>query len=434
MLACTLTSATDLPIISFGDAAHTFKFVELNDPVMGGKSTGTWAVDSSGEFGVFDGEVVDVPSLSAPGFIKASSDGSYPDLSTAAGGSLLLRVRSTTPEYGGFRLAFASGTIAPSYACSGGGSIPFSRGCFKAKFSVPAGSKFATVRLPLSAFSDMWSPATGEHTKECSTDADVCPSADKLKDIKRFEVWAEGAKGKVHLEIESISAETPAGEVITLSDEVPAVQPLETVEITKLATFDGSATTFTWIDQNDPVMGGASTSSFKVEDSTGVFNGTCAIVGFLKAPGFAKITSQAPGMLNDASAHINGSLQLMVRSSTPSYSGFKVAFAAKGVPKTSIFGGGSFKASFTVKGSDWQLVDVPFNSFSYDWSGYTGRCDTKDPGMFGLPGKQHHCCGADHPEVCPTAEYLQKITDVELWAEGVEGDFHIEVKEVQAAH
>jgi len=216
--------------------------------------------------------------------------------------------------------------------------------------------------------------------------------------------------------------ETPTAEVIAFSDT------------TTLASFDGSATSFKWRDQNDPVMGGASTSSFEVRDGVGIFNGTCAIVGFLKAPGFAKITSEAPGMLSDVSAHINGSLQLLVRSSTPEYKGFRVAFAAKGIPRTSMFGGMSFKAGFEVKGNDWQLVNVPFDSFSYDWSGYTGRCDTKDPsGAFG-PGKQHHCCGADHPEVCPTADYLKKISDVEVWAEGVEGDFHIEVKKIQAAN
>merc|ERR1712216_147607 len=333
-----------------GDEAHTYKFQELNDPVMGGRSTGTWHVDSSGNYGVFDGHVVNVPSLKAPGFIKASADGRFPDISSAAGGTLLLSVRSSTPEYKGFRLSFASGTIAPSYSCAGGGSIPFSRGCFKAKFSVPAGSEFTTVRVPLSSFSDMWSPATGEHTKDCATDRDVCPTASKLKGIKRFEVWAEGVKGKIHLELASISVETPTAEVIAFSDT------------TTLASFDGSATSFKWRDQNDPVMGGASTSSFEVRDGVGIFNGTCAIVGFLKAPGFAKITSEAPGMLSDVSAHINGSLQLLVRSSTPAYKGFRVAFATKGIPRTSMFGGMSFKAGFEVKGNDWQLVNVPFDS------------------------------------------------------------------------
>merc|ERR1711998_508189 len=46
---------------------------------MGGRSTGTWTLGDG--FGILDGEVVDVPSLSAPGFIKAAADGKFPDIS-----------------------------------------------------------------------------------------------------------------------------------------------------------------------------------------------------------------------------------------------------------------------------------------------------------------------------------------------------------------
>ena len=62
--------------------------------------------------------------------------------------------------------------------------------------------------------------------------------------------------------------------------------------------------------------------------------------------------------------------------------------------------------------------------FSMDWSPYTGNCDTKDP-----TGKQHHCCGAGAAaQYCPTAGFLNTITDLEIWAEGVAGDFQIEVR------
>jgi hypothetical protein len=56
--------------------------------------------------------------------------------------------------------------------------------------------------------------------------------------------------------------------------------------LTKIASFDGATgTTFQWRDLNDPVMGGRSTSTFHVDQSVGIFNGTCAIVPSLKAPG-----------------------------------------------------------------------------------------------------------------------------------------------------
>ncbi|CAE8632493.1 unnamed protein product [Polarella glacialis] len=206
LLLPAVAGSSDIALATFDGAAGTsFNFVELNDPVMGGQSTGTWALNSAGHFGAFDGEVVDVPSLKAPGFIKTAADGHFTDVSAAAQGELVLVVRSSTPEYQGFRVSFASGTMAPSYACSGGGSIPLSRGCFKAKFSVPAGENFAEVRIPLKSFSDKWSPSTGEQTTTCAQDSSVCPTAKRLAAIKRLEVWAEGALGKVHLEVKSIS-------------------------------------------------------------------------------------------------------------------------------------------------------------------------------------------------------------------------------------
>ena len=90
----------------------------------------------------------------------------------------------------------------------------------------------------------------------------------------------------------------------------------------------------------------------------------------------------------------------------------------------------SMKADFVVpptEGDDFATVKVPFNKFSVDWSDYTGECDTKDP-----TGEQHVCCSAANPEVCPTAQHLATVTSLGVWAEGVEGDFHIEIQSIGA--
>jgi hypothetical protein len=154
-----------------------------------------------------------------------------------------------------------------------------------------------------------------------------------------------------------------------------------------LVTFDGSSTDRKWHVTNDPVMGGQSKSTFAVEDGVGQFSGTCAVVPFLKAPGFCNIGTEhglfTPAKFADASAFIHGSLYLTLKSSTPTYKGFKVDFSAKNLTRPSgslSHGGASLKANFEVPAAaaaGFVTVKVPFSSFSVDWSDYTGECNTK---------------------------------------------------------
>jgi len=202
-------SMAAVPLAAFDGSDLQTDWSCLLDPVMGGRSTGDGYVNKTGKFLVFEGDVVDVPSLKAPGFIAIQSQpGKYPDASSAFGGDLILTVRSSTPEYPGWKVTFNSGSASPKYSCAGGGSIPFSRGCFKARFAVPAGAEWSTVRIPFDLFSDKWDAATGNQTATCADDKSVCPTADKLAKIQMLEFMAEGTAGKAHLEIQSISAGT----------------------------------------------------------------------------------------------------------------------------------------------------------------------------------------------------------------------------------
>ena len=183
-----------------------------------------------------------------------------------------------------------------------------------------------------------------------------------------------------------------------------------------------------WVNSNDPVMGGRSTSGFDVHTAGTKkvmnFTGSCEIVPFLKAPGFCKVYT-APSKFPDVSSHFGGALHLRARTTTPSYAGYKLAFGAVGAQKPHAGhgrGAGSFKAGFKFSGTDWEEIAVPFTDFSIDWSEYTGECDTKDP-----DGTQHYCCNTN-PEYCPTAAHLKAITDLEIWAEGIEGKFSVEVE------
>ena len=105
-------------------------------------------------------------------------------------GDLILNVRTTTPEYTGFRVSFGKYLSRE----------------FKADFSVAPGDKFAEIRIPFSRFSDHWSGETGDQTITCDEDPTVCPTSDDLSKINRIAVWAEGVKGDAVLHVKSISA------------------------------------------------------------------------------------------------------------------------------------------------------------------------------------------------------------------------------------
>merc|ERR1711871_127335 len=188
-----------------------------------------------------------------------------------------------------------------------------------------------------------------------------------------------------------------------------------------------------WTEQNDPVMGGQSCGNWSLQEGFGRFEGTVRNVSFLHAPGFCRAFTTSLLMRQDASKYLNGGLVLTVRTTTPSYKGFKIAFGAVGAPVH--HGGheyeGSFTADFMVPSSSdgmaWQTVMIPFNKFSYDWSDFTGECSTKDP-----DGYQHKCCSPETPDVCPTSKFLSKVNNFALWAEGQEGAFLIDMKEIRA--
>jgi len=169
----------------------------MNDPVMGGKSTGTTTV--TGGALVFDGYVAIVPSLKAPGFITTQvKDGllsfkSFPDVSGCEGVALTVKSSAT---YLGYRFCFGNAHAA-------GGKF-FAYG-YKSRFDAPVG-EFGTVKIPFTNFTDFWDDATGNPIKTCKESPTNCPDKGTLKNMKTMGIWGEGVEGKLHLEVKSISA------------------------------------------------------------------------------------------------------------------------------------------------------------------------------------------------------------------------------------
>merc|ERR1712198_60652 len=190
-----------------GAEGTTFPFETMNDPVMGGVSISTFEVNEEEHFGIFNGTVKIVPSLNAPGFCSMTSFGEdYNDASSTIEGGITLRVRTSSPDYEGFRMVFRGGILSSPLACGFGGTAPFTNGCYKSLFKVPPGEEFVDVMIPFTNFSDHWDPTNGNHLTECSDDPKVCPTAKALEKIKEITIMGEGVAGDFHLEIVSISA------------------------------------------------------------------------------------------------------------------------------------------------------------------------------------------------------------------------------------
>ena len=187
-------------------------------------------------------------------------------------------------------------------------------------------------------------------------------------------------------------------------------------------TFDGAeqATTRTWKQQNDPVMGGKSSGTFSVTDGVGVMDGTVAIVPFLSAPGFIKTSTSDSKAFPDVSACEGLSLTIKSTSTPAKYPGYRMSFGndrSKSSTCPSGFFAFGYKADFTAPEGDFAEVKIPFTSFTRCWDDSTGDAIKT--------------CAEDK-EFCPTAERLADLQTVSLWAEGHVGDVTLSVKSISA--
>lgn len=170
-----------------------------------------------------------------------------------------------------------------------------------------------------------------------------------------------------------------------------------------------------WFMTNDPFMGGESTGTFVINDGLAIMDGEVVDVPFLKSPGFLQVQSRdlLPRYSDVSSCH---ALKLTLRSSSD-YSGYRVSFGNAHPAHAQTFAFG-YKADFEVSQSDEFVdVEVPFQDFSDFWDEETGD--------------QIKSC-KDYPEYCPGQKTLEDMKTIAIWAEGVAGKVHIEIKEISA--
>ena len=165
-------------------------------------------------------------------------------------------------------------------------------------------------------------------------------------------------------------------------------------------------------------MGGRSHSSVKIEDGIAHFTGKCAIVPFLKAPGFITMVTggwlQKAGIFPDVSScH---SLKLVLKSNVD-YDGYRVSFGKVRVPGGGHASGYKAPALTDIPREDFGEIVIPFSDFSSKWDEKTGDVQVK--------------C-QDDPRFCPNPEWLRNMKTMSFWGEGVEGEVDLEIKRISA--
>lgn len=190
----SLSAGDEILVVDFKgkDKGVTHEWRANNDPVMGGQSYSTVAVDN--QMLNFTGACKIVPSLKAPGFITAvnSDHDSFVDVSKCAGLKIL---HKSSVDYKGYRMSF--GTTHPI-----GGHF-FARG-YKSNFNASVGS-FGYATLPFHGFTDFWDDATGAAIHTCAENERYCPNKETLTNMKTMSIWAEGVEGDIELLVKEIS-------------------------------------------------------------------------------------------------------------------------------------------------------------------------------------------------------------------------------------
>lgn len=175
----------------------------------------------------------------------------------------------------------------------------------------------------------------------------------------------------------------------------------------------GSKVAHTWKANNDPVMGGQSYSTVVVERGILNFTGACKIVPKLKAPGFITAVTSG-GTWADVSSC--SGLTIVAKAAT-AYKGYRISFGHAHPIFGKIFAYG-YKAHFSPTVGSFGSVSIPFVNFTDFWDDATG--------------KPIHNCGTSWPNsnYCPSTKTLADMGTMSIWAEGVEGVIHLEVKSV----
>jgi hypothetical protein len=170
-----------------------------------------------------------------------------------------------------------------------------------------------------------------------------------------------------------------------------------------LATFDGAAASArTWATVNDPVMGGASVSTFEQQGTVGVWAGEVKVVPFLHAPGFCTLRTTDDKPFPDCSKTSYMALTLTDGSGLPATE-FTMQVGVHGVTTD----GSVYEAACSDQYCCGNDCRVPWSAFVLKWRGRP----IKGPALL---------------------DNLDKIGSVGLGTAGTAGKFSVSISSITA--
>jgi len=147
------------------------------------------------------------------------------------------------------------------------------------------------------------------------------------------------------------------------------------------------------------------------------FTGSCINLPppFPQLPGFITATTGEFGFPKETFVDVSSCQGItIVAKDFTGYKGFRLSFGTAKAPGGSFYAQG-YKASIFPTVGSFGAISIPFSNFTDFWDGSTG--------------KPIHTC-AEKAEYCPDQTTLQNMKTMTIWAEGVEGNIHLEVKSV----
>lgn len=192
--------------------------------------------------------------------------------------------------------------------------------------------------------------------------------------------------------------------------------PVDKESILSIVSFASNHLDFhPWYFVSDSVTEGRSEGSYTNLESVGILKGTVRDVPTLSTPGFIEMETPASTRFPDARTCTHVRLEAKTVGPNLDYAGWRFGLGNSQPEAVADWHAFGHKHGFFAPGNEWENVTMPLNQFSNYWNATTGDVVIT--------------CEED-PQYCPTSQTLKEIKTLSIWAEGVNGDVELHVRNI----